>query len=130
MARLRCRPGDRLPGIPSHSFKGGVSYELTDIWDVSLQTILVSGQVFRGDEGNDLAELDGYGLLNFRSVYHITDMFDLFVRIVNILDVDYSTFGVLAEVEIEIEESPHADDPRFISPGAPRSAFADFHVRF
>ena len=127
---IELQPGDRLPGIPRHSFKGGVSYDLTAAWDIALETVVTSSQVFRGDEGNDQAELDGYGLVNLRSVYQLTDVLDLFVRVDNLFDVDYATFGVLAEVEIELEEAPHADDPRFISPGAPRSAFAGFRVRF
>ena len=127
---IEVQPGDRLPGIPRHSFKGGVNYDLSAVWDIAIETVVTSSQVFRGDEGNNQAELDGYGLVNLRSVYRITDMFDFFVRVDNLFDADYATFGVLAEVEIALEEAPNADDPRFISPGAPRSAFAGFRVRF
>ena len=40
------------------------------------------------------------------------------------------TFGVLAELEIDLHEVPDASDPRFVSPGAPRSAFAGVRLRF
>ena len=48
----------------------------------------------------------------------------------NLLDTNYETFGVLAEIEIELDEAPGAADPRFVSPGAPRSAFAGVRFRF
>jgi hypothetical protein len=48
----------------------------------------------------------------------------------NLFDAEYATFGALAEVEIDLEGAPEADLPRFVSPGAPRSAFAGVRVRF
>ena len=123
-------PGDRLPGIPRHSVKAGVGVALTSAWDVAVETILTSSRVFVGDEGNNQAEVDGYGLLNLRTAYQATDGVVLFLRVDNLLDTEYETFGVLAEIEIELEEAPGAADPRFVSPGAPRSAFAGVRFRF
>ncbi len=123
-------PGDRLPGIPRHSVKAGVGVALTSAWDVAVETILTSSRVFVGDEGNNQAEVDGYGLLNLRTAYQATDRVVLFLRVDNLLDTEYETFGVLAEIEIELEEAPGAADPRFVSPGAPRSAFAGVRFRF
>ena len=127
---LRVEAGDRLPSIPRHNFKGGVRSDLTDAWELAVETIVASSQVFRGDEGNDQAELAGYGIVNLRSAYRVSDRFELFLTAYNLLDREYETFGVLAEVELELDEAPGADDPRFVSPGAPRSAFAGFRVRF
>ena len=123
-------PGDRLPGIPRHSAKGGVGVSLSSAWDVAVETILTSSRRFVGDEGNDQAELDGYGLVNLRTSYQITEHLGLFLRVDNLLDTDYETFGALAEIEIELDEAPGAADPRFVSPGAPRSAFAGARFRF
>lgn len=127
---LMVEPGDRIPGIPRQSLKAWVRYDLTGGWDVALEALVASGQVFRGDEGNDQAQLDGYGVINLRSAYGVSDRLELFVMVHNLLGHNYATFGVLAEVEIELDEAPGADDPRFVSPGAPRSAFAGFRVRF
>ena len=123
-------PGDRLPSIPRHSMKAGVGVALTSAWDVAVETILTSSRVFVGDEGNDQAEVDGYGLVNLRSSYQATDRVVLFLRVDNLLDTEYETFGVLAEIEIELDEAPGAADPRFVSPGAPRSAFAGVRFTF
>jgi len=127
---LSVEPGDRLPGIPRHSFKLGGRYDLTSAWTIAADGIMSSSRVFVGDEGNDQAALDGYGVVNFRSTYAVNDTFEIFGRVDNLFDVNYATFGVLAEVELELEEAPGADDPRFVSPGSPRSAFAGVRVRF
>ena len=123
-------PGDRLPGVPRHSVKAGVGVAFSRAWDVAVETILTSSRVFVGDEGNDQAEVDGYGFLNLRTSYQATDRVVLFLRVDNLLDTEYETFGVLAEIEIELEEAPGAADPRFVSPGAPRSAFAGVRFQF
>ena len=109
-------PGDRLPGIPRHSFKLGGRYDVTSGWSVSLDGIVASSRVFVGDEGNDQVPLDGYTVVNLRSAYALNESLELFGRVDNLFDVDYSTFGVLAEVELVLEEAPDADDPRFCEP--------------
>ena len=123
-------PGDRMPGIPRHSFKAGIRYALTDAWDVMLETITASSRVFVGDEGNDQAELAGYGITNLRSVYRAGDHVELFLRIDNLFDKHYATFGALAELELFLSEVPGASDPRFVAPGAPRSGFGGVRLRF
>ena len=123
-------PGDRLPGVPRHSMKAGVGVALSRAWDVEVETILTSSRVFVGDEGNDQAEVDGYGLVNLRTSYQATDGVVLFLRVDNLLDTEYETFGVLAEIEIELDEVPAAADPRFVSPGAPRGTFAGVRFQF
>ena len=123
-------PGDRLPGVPRHSMKAGVGLALSRAWDVAVETVLTSSRVFVGDEGNDQAEVDGYDLFNLRTSYQATDDVTLFLRVDNLLDTNYETFGVLAEIEIELEEAPEATDPRFVSPGAPRGAFAGVRFQF
>ncbi len=122
--------GDRLPGIPRHSLKVGVRQRLTTAWDVAVETVVGSSRIFVGDEGNDQAALDGYGIVNLRSSYRFERGVELFVRVENLLDARYATAGVLAELELYLSEVPDAGDPRFIGPGAPRSAFAGVRVRF
>ena len=92
--------------------------------------MVASDRVFVGDEGNDQARLDGYGVMNLRSTYRLDEGVELFVRVENLLDARYATAGVLAELEILLHEVPDASDPRFVGPGQPRSAFAGVRVRF
>ncbi len=123
-------PGDHMPGIPRHSFKAGMRYALTDAWDVMLETVTSSSRIFLGDEGNDQVVLDGYGVANLRSVYRAGEHIELFLRVDNLFDTHYATFGALAELEVFLSEVPDASDPRFVSPGIPRSAFGGVRVRF
>lgn len=123
-------PGDRMPGIPRHSVKAGIRYALTDAWDVMLETVTSSSRIFVGDEGNDQVVLDGYGVANLRSVYRAGEHIELFLRVDNLFDTHYATFGALAELEVFLSEVPDASDPRFVSPGIPRSAFGGVRVRF
>ena len=123
-------PGDRLPGIPRHSLKAGVRQDLTDTWDLALETVVSSSRFFLGDEGNDQIPLEGYGVVNLRSTYRFDNGVELFARIENLLDRKYATSGVLAELEVFLREVPDASDPRFIGPGVPRSAFGGVRVRF
>lgn len=128
--QLEVRPGDRLAGIPRHNFKTGVGVALTPAWNIALETIVSSSRVFLGDEGNDQLPVDGYAVANLRSSYRVSEALELFVRIDNLVNTDYETFGLLAELEIPLTEAPTADDPRFLSPGAPRSGFAGIRVQF
>ena len=127
---VRVAPGDRLPGVPRHSFKAGLRYALSSAWDVMLETVAASGRVFVGDEGGDQALLPGYGVANLRSAYRAGAHVELFVRIDNLFDRRYATFGALAELEVFLSEVPDAGDPRFVGPGAPRSGFAGVRLRF
>ena len=103
---------------------------MTEAWDVVLETIVESSRIFVGDEGNDQAVLGGYGILNFYSSYHFDRPVELFIRIDNILDRRYETFGVLAELGIELEEARGASDPRFVGPGPPRTFVTGMQVNF
>lgn len=123
-------PGDRLPGIPRHSLKAGVRQDLTDAWNLALETLVSSSRFFVGDEGNDQIPLAGYGVVNLRSSYRFDSGVELFARIENLLDARYATSGVLAELEVFLHEVPDASDPRFIGPGMPRAAFGGVRVRF
>jgi outer membrane receptor protein involved in Fe transport len=68
--------------------------------------------------------------VNFRTSYAVRERVELFARVSNLFDADYATYGALAEVEIDLDEAPHAAVARFVSPGAPRSGFAGVRLRF
>ena len=127
---LEVQPGDRLPGIPKHNFKTGVGIGVTSAWDLTIEAITVSTRVFVGDEGNDQLPVASYGVANLRSSYRLHESVELFARVDNLFNADYETFGVLAELEIELKEAPGAEDPRFLSPGSPRSVFSGVRVNF
>ena len=65
-------PGDRIPGIPRQSVKAGILQGITTTWDVAVEIVSGSSRIFLGDEGNDQAPLDGYGIVNLRSAYRLS----------------------------------------------------------
>jgi outer membrane receptor protein involved in Fe transport len=120
------RPGDRIPGIPQHTAKLGLGYDVTPEWSVLVESIIAGDQFARGDEANLLDPVDGYAIVNLHSAYRIGDHVELFVKVNNLFDTDYETFGTLGD---PTEVFPAFSDPRFLSPGAPIGAWAGLRVR-
>lgn len=124
--------GDRLPGIPLHSAKLGLSYDVTDKWNIGVTGIFSSSRVYRGDEGNDQDAVDGYAIVNLESSYRLTKALDMFMMVENLFDTDYETFGTYGDAgEVPLRELPGgASDPRFLGPGAPIGVWFGVRVRF
>ncbi len=113
--------GDRIPGIPAHLLKAELEWSLTERVSVGADMIAVSGSHFRGDESNELDELDGYAVVNLQARYR-TDRLEVFVLMENLLDGDYENFGLIGEEPDEIVGlDAIGNDPRFLGPGGPRS---------
>jgi outer membrane receptor protein involved in Fe transport len=120
--RLTVEPGDRLPGIPEHSLKLDADYLLASRLRVGGNLLVNSDQYFRGDEVNRLHPLGAYAIVGLRGEYRFNAHVSVFVRIDNLFDTDYETFGLLGE-----PSGPPGTrglrDPRFVSPGAPRAGW-------
>ncbi len=127
---LAVEPGDRLPGVPLHTAKIGVACQIRPGWKAAVESIIASSQIFIGDEGNDQANVSGYGIVNLRLSHQINDNFEVFAIMNNLFNHQYETFGALAEVEVDLVEVPKAGDPRFLGPGAPFGAWAGLRARF
>src|SRR5690606_403183 len=91
---IEVQPGDRLPLVPRHVVKGGLRYEATPKLSVGGEVVASSSRHLRGDEGNDVEEIDGYAVLNVRGEYRLSDRVRLFALIDNVLDAEYETFGL------------------------------------
>jgi iron complex outermembrane receptor protein len=135
---IRVRPGDALPGIPSHRIKAGADYHVTPSWLVGAEVIYESDQYFRGDESNQMKPLAGYAIVDLHSSYTLTSKIELFVNVVNALDAHYATFGVLGDptgigapgIPAGSVTNEAGVDNRFESPGPPISAFGGVRIRF
>jgi len=125
--RIHVSPGDRIPGLPEHLFKAGVDWGFGGGWSVGAETIYDSSQFLRGDESNQLDELDGYWLVNLRGGYR-WDHVELYARIDNILDEDYENFGLLGEDPTEVLPGLADDRPIFVGVGAPRAAWLGIRI--
>jgi iron complex outermembrane receptor protein len=120
-------PGDRIPGLPTHSAQLGADVQPIARLSVGGWLALSSSQYFRGDEANLLRPLSGYVTLNARGSYELSGRAAVFVRADNLLNSRFETFGLLGDAE---EVIPGADDPRYASSGPPRSVWAGLDVQF
>lgn len=125
---IEVRPGDRLPLTPEHQLKAAVSWQLSPQVSLGADLVYVSDQVYRGDEGNDVDPIDDYTVVNARADYTLNDNWSVFIRVDNIFDADYETFGLFGSPDEVLGEE--FDDSRFLSPGAPIGAWVGIRARF
>ena len=112
--------GDRIPLIPEHLFNVGVDWLATDKLKIGMQVVGNGDQIYRGDESNtDSEDISGYAIVNANASYAWTDRITTFVRMNNLFDSDYETFGLYGESDEVLEGDRYEDATRFIGPGAP-----------
>ncbi|HYC03166.1 MAG TPA: TonB-dependent receptor [Azospirillaceae bacterium] len=121
---IRVEPGDTIPGVPLHSLKLGGEVTVTPALRLGAELVANSGRRLRGDEANLTEAIDGFALVNLEASYRIGAA-ELFGRVDNVLGTRYETFGLYGEAgELGFM------DPRFLSPGAPRSVTVGLKARF
>jgi outer membrane receptor protein involved in Fe transport len=122
------RPGDMIPSIPRHNLKADVSVMVRRL-TIGTALATMSSQFLRGDEANLLQPVDGSAILNLSGSYTLHRRARVVARITNLFNADYETFGLLGEADEVLGDD--FDDPRFLSPGAPRAAWVgiEFSIR-
>jgi iron complex outermembrane recepter protein len=92
-------PGNQLTGIPQQAFKLRADYDVDEKFTVGMNWIAVSGQYPRGDENNQdvNGKIPGYGVINLDARYQVDKQLNFFIKINNLLNKKYYTFGVLGE---------------------------------
>jgi outer membrane receptor protein involved in Fe transport len=146
-------PGNRIPGIPEHSFKLALWLPVAERLLLGADLVAFSSQYVRGNENNrheagtaeDLngdtrtflgpGKVAGYGLVNLRARYNLLQGWELFARINNLFDRRYATAGALAENPFDSAGrfQTNSDDwtrETFIAPGAPRAGWIGVRYRF
>jgi iron complex outermembrane receptor protein len=124
---LNVNKGDRLPSTPEHNMKIGTDYAFTDKFSLGATASYFSSQYLRGDEANDDDKLSGYGVVNLHSRYKLNKNVEFFAKVDNLLDKEYSSFGLYGEPD----EAPGLDsltDERFVGAGAPRAGWIGIKV--
>jgi iron complex outermembrane receptor protein len=124
--------GDSIPGIPQNQFKVVADYVFDSGLNIGLDLVSNSGQFIRGDESNQLDEVEGYFVVNLRAQYQLTEDFELFARIDNVFDEEFETFGLLGEnpSELEVPIIENLTIPRFLGAAAPRAGFVGARYSF
>ncbi len=118
------RAGDRLPLVPPHRLNAGFELQLAPRWQLQLDAVYVDEQYLRGDESNEHGRLDPYFVANAQITYQYEN-FDIFLRIENLFDTDYETYGAFFENVVD-----DTGTERFFGPGAPFGAFGGMRVHF
>jgi outer membrane receptor protein involved in Fe transport len=71
-------------------------------------------------------QLKGYWLFNARAEYQFNKHFALFGKLDNIFDNNYNSFGAFGEPDQVLGAA--FDNPRFVSPGAPRAGWIGVRI--
>jgi outer membrane receptor protein involved in Fe transport len=146
------RPGDHLPGLPTHSLKLGLSWQAADWLRLGGDVQAFSGQYARGNENNQhqagsatdtfgttrnfegAGRIPGYAILNLNAEAGLGAGWQIFAKINNVFDKHYATAAALAEnpfaagvFQIDSANWQHAT---FVAPGAPRAAWLGIRYLF
>jgi outer membrane receptor protein involved in Fe transport len=124
---IAIRAGDSIPGVPRHNLKADVSATAGRL-SVGANMAVVSSQFLRGDEANLLPPIDGSAVVNLAGSYRLHPRLRLSARVTNVLNRQYETFGLLGEADDVLGDD--FDDPRFVSPAAPRAGWVGLEIEF
>jgi hypothetical protein len=81
----------------------------------------------RGDEANLLAPIDPATTVNLVASHRLSRTVALLARLTNVFNTAPASFGLLGEADDVLGDD--FDDPRFLSPGAPRALWVGLEVR-
>jgi len=146
------KKGDRLPGLPEHSLKLGLSWRATDWLRLGGDVQAFSGQFARGNENNQhqsgtatdafgasrnfegAGSIPGYAILNLNAEASLGAGWQVFARINNVFDKHYATAAALAENPFAAGafqvSSGDWQRETFVAPGAPRAAWIGMRYAF
>jgi len=117
--------GSSFALVPAHRINAGVAYRPWPWLTFSLGGRYISSQFLRGDEANRQPKLPSYSALD-GSVTGRWHGFEGFVRVNNLLDNRYETFGTFAPNA----RMPGAPVERFLSPASPINVLAGLQYRY
>jgi outer membrane receptor protein involved in Fe transport len=141
--QIQVSPGNRIPGIPEHSFKLNAAARPADKWSVGSTLTAYSEQYVRGNENNahqpggafgGSGRLSGYALVDLHTTYDLGGSWQLFAKVTNVFDKGYASAGQLGRSAFDGAGRfiPDADDWRneqFVGPGAPRAGWIGVRYR-
>lgn len=115
-------PGDKIPGQPSTQASMSFKYAITDWFVLNTDVNYTSSQYFRGDEANENRQLSSYTTVNFAASYAFENGVNLALRMENVFDEAFETFGTYGEAdEVLGDIYPEIESSEFVGPGQPRT---------
>ncbi len=145
--------GNIIPGIPKHSLKLGVDFDIGERFSIGATGLYFSSQFVRGNENNQhqagtvtdnfgetreflgSGTVGSYSVLNLHSNYRFGKGFKIFARVNNVFDQKYFTAGALAENPFDSNQQfqTNSEDwtrETFFAPGAPRGIWVGLRYEF
>ena len=123
---IEVKKGNQLPLIPNHLAKLGLEYRFAMLSKKTIQStfgmqLLYNGsQVLRGDEANTLNKIKAYTVGNLYLNCRFFSKTILSVRLENIGNKRYETFGLLGQANA-LKGFEQFKNPFFLTPGEPLS---------
>jgi outer membrane receptor protein involved in Fe transport len=136
---IQVNKGNAMPGIPHHTLKLRLSYDVTPQWSVGSNIFAASNQFARGDENNQdqNGKIPGYTVVNLDTSYSFTDNWKFFAKVDNVFDKNYATFGLLGVNEYTGPGNSFTANPgqwnnfdQFRTPAPPRAAWIGLTYQF
>jgi outer membrane receptor protein involved in Fe transport len=147
------KKGDRLPSLPTHSLKLGLSWQAVGWLRIGGDVQAFSSQYARGNENNQHqsgtttdalgntrtfagpGKTAGYAILNLNAEAKLGGGLQLFAKLNNVFDQRYATAAALAENPFNSAgnfQNNSGDWQRetFVAPGAPRAAWIGLRYVF
>jgi iron complex outermembrane receptor protein len=137
---IQVTSGNKIPGIPEHQLKLIGDYRVTDKWLVGGMIVAFSDQYALGNENNQhqagvnfngdnfegSGKVPGYAVFNLNTRFKLDSNWELFGKIDNVFDKEYSSGAILAANSFDAGGNfqTNSDDWRhetFYAPGAPRA---------
>jgi iron complex outermembrane recepter protein len=124
---IEVEAGATIPSVPRHNFKADVSVTAGRA-TIGAALSALSSHYLRGDEANLLSPVDGSTTVSLSGAVTLHRHARLVGRITNLFNNDAASFGLLGEADEVLGDA--FDDPRFLSPNAPRAAWVGVEFSF
>lgn len=134
-------PGTRMAGLPEHQAKFAADWRLSPAWRVGADVQWLGRRGVLGNEDGLLEDgaterhdvsLPAYTLLNLRAAWTLKPGLEVTLRVSNVANRRYESFGALAETVFDATgQFTGAETPAvFVAPGAPRSVHVGVKMTF
>ncbi len=135
---VQVNKGDYIPGIPQHQLKVRAAYDITPAWSIGTNVFAFSNQYARGNENNkhqgDGAKIAGYVVANLDTRYNFNNGWQLFAKVNNLFDKEYSSGGLLGQHSFDASTGlftgNESDSHAFYAVGAPRAGWIGMRYEF
>ena len=119
-AGLSVRGGDRIPGVPSSTFKLRAGYAVTGGLRIGGALIVASDQYAHGNEDNrdPSGKVPGYAVVDLDAQYSVSKALRVSLNLDNLLDQKYATYGLSGVTSIYSLATQ-----QFRTPAAPRGVW-------